>query len=134
MPKKSAKKGKKIPRQKSLPGMQNSKIVAIEKLALDYVELRDERMAIGQHEVELKEKLIALMHKSGKTEYKRMNISIKLTIEKEKIKVRVTDEEEPAKHSAVSDESDYSDQDEEEFEESDQAEVEPAENAPVGEA
>ena len=103
--KKAPKKAKKLPRQDSLPGMKDTKIAAIEKLALDYAELRDERMAVGQQEVEVKEALIKAMHKAGKTEYKRNGISVLLTVEKEKIKVRVKDESEgdgePAKKADV---------------------------------
>ena len=87
---------KKIPRQKSLPGMGDAKIAAIENLAFDYAEIRDERQALTSREVELKTKLIEAMHKAGKTEYKRGNISVSLTVEKEKIKVKVSDDDTPA--------------------------------------
>ena len=97
---KAPKKAKKLPRQSSLPGMANTKIAAIEKLALDYAELRDERIELNRQESEIKQALIAAMHKAGKAEYKRNGISISLTVEKEGIKVRVRDEDEdeqPAK-------------------------------------
>jgi hypothetical protein len=90
-------KAKKLPRQQGLPGVIDGKIASIESLALDYVELRDERMAIGKQEIELKESLIAAMHKAGKTEYKRAGISVKLIVEEEGVKVRVKDEDEAAK-------------------------------------
>jgi hypothetical protein len=95
VPEKKAKK--KLPRQDALPGMNDAKLSAIESLALDYVELRDERMEIGKREVEIKELLIAAMHKAGKSEYKRAGISVKLIVEEEGVKVRVKDEDEAAK-------------------------------------
>jgi hypothetical protein len=91
------KKANKLPRQDALPGMSDTKIATIETLALDYVELRDERMEIGKQEVELKEKLIQAMHKAGKTEYKRAGITVKLVVEEEGVKVRVRDEDEKPK-------------------------------------
>jgi hypothetical protein len=83
------KKATKIPRQQPLPGMENAKIARIENLALDYAELRDQRQVLSVQEVDLKTKLIDEMHKQKKTEYKRNGIDIKLTVEKEGIKVRV---------------------------------------------
>ena len=84
---------KKLPRQTSLPGMENNKIAAIENTALDYAEIRDERQALTVREVELKTKLLDLMHKAGKTEYKRNGISVSITPEGEKVKVRVRSED-----------------------------------------
>jgi hypothetical protein len=84
---------KKIPRQKSLPGMENTKIAAIENVAFDYAEIRDQRQALTVQEVDLKSKLIDLMHKAGKTEYKRNGISVKLVPEAETVKVRVKEED-----------------------------------------
>jgi K+-sensing histidine kinase KdpD len=93
--KKSSKKPavkRRIPRQDALPGMGDAKIAAIEKAALDYVEVRDQRQALTADEVSLKTELINLMHKAEKVEYKRNGISIKLIMEKENVKVRVKDE------------------------------------------
>lgn len=86
---KPAAKSKKIPRQQPLPGMENAKIAKLENIALDYAELRDQRQVLSVQEVDLKTKLIDEMHKQKKTEYKRNGIDIKLTVEKEGIKVRV---------------------------------------------
>lgn len=94
--KKEAKKRshhKKIPRQTPLPGIGDEKIAAIENAALDYAELRDQRQEIGRQEVELKKKLIDLMHKKEMKEYKRNGISVKLTVEEEGVKVRVKESE-----------------------------------------
>ena len=89
---KAQKKSRRIPRQNPLPGMEDGKLQAIENAALDYAELRDERQALTVKEVELKQKLIDLMHKHEKTEYKRNGISVKLVVEQEGVKVRVKDE------------------------------------------
>jgi hypothetical protein len=94
---KAAKQSSKIARQKALPGMENAKIASIENAALDYVEIRDARQKLTIQEVDLKTKLIGLMHKAGKTEYVRGPITIKLVVEKEKVKVRVRDEDEAPK-------------------------------------
>ena len=93
-PKKSAKKAvKKIPRQDALPGMGDRKIAAIENAALSYAEIRDERQELTRQEVDLKKKLLDLMHKAGKTEYKRNGISVVIKMEEETVKVRVKSED-----------------------------------------
>ena len=84
----------KLPRQDALPGMENAKIKAIEDAAMDYAEIRDQRQELTIQEVDLKTKLLDLMHKNGKTEYKRGNISISIIPEGEKVKVRVREEAE----------------------------------------
>ena len=84
---------KKIPRQNQLPGMEDAKMARIENLAFDYAELRDERVALSAREIDLKTKLIDEMHKQKKTEYKRNGITVKLTVEKEGVKVRVKSED-----------------------------------------
>lgn len=87
--KKSPPKKHRIPRQEQLPGVGDEKIAAIENAALDYAELRDQRQEIGRQEVELKKKLIDLMHKKDLKEYKRNGIKVTLTIEEEGVRVRV---------------------------------------------
>lgn len=94
-PKKKAVVKSRIPRQDALPGMENAKIAAIEKAALDYAEIRDQRQALTADESSLKKELLTLMHKEGKTNYKRNGISIKVITEKETVKVRVKDEGNP---------------------------------------
>jgi hypothetical protein len=95
--KKSAKKPtakRRIPRQDVLPGVGDVKIAAIENAALDYAEIRDERQELTKREVELKDKLLKLMHAKELTEYKRNGISVKVVLESENVKVRVRDEDE----------------------------------------
>ena len=92
---------KRIPLQSSLPGMDDAKITAIETAALDYAEIRDKRQELTAEESSLKSELLNLMHKAGKTEYKRGSISVKIEIEKEKVKVRVRGDEEATDDSAA---------------------------------
>ena len=90
-----AKKQKKAkPKQKDLPGMEERRIPELHAAAEEYAEHRDERMEALQEEVKLKEKLIALMHKHGKTEYAFGEVEIKLVTEKEKVKVKILGKEE----------------------------------------
>jgi hypothetical protein len=86
------KKVVKIPRQTPLPGIGDKKIAAIENAALDYAEIRDQRQDLTNQEVDLKQKLIKLMHAKELTEYKRNGISVKLVLEEETVKVRVKSE------------------------------------------
>jgi hypothetical protein len=92
--KRSNGKVKKLPRQESLPGIGDTKIAAIENAALDYAEIRDQRQELTTQEVDLKKKLLDLMHAKKLTEYKRNGISVKLVAETETVKVRVRAEEE----------------------------------------
>ena len=82
-------KAKKIERQDRLPGMADAKIQALHGAALDYAEIRDERQALTVREVELKTKLIELMHKHGRDHYEFENVKIDLVIEEESVKVKV---------------------------------------------
>jgi hypothetical protein len=110
--KKSPPKKHSIPRQEVLAGIGDAKIQAIENAALDYAEIRDERQALTVKEVDLKKKLLDLMHKKELTEYKRNGISVKVILEQENVKVRVRESEDdlpadigPAPEANVSEES-----------------------------
>ena len=87
--KKAAKEVKKGPRQQRLPEMEDSVIQAIEDKALEYAEVRDERMGLSRKEVELKGQLRDLMKANKKKTYHRGPISIDITYEQEKIKVKI---------------------------------------------
>lgn len=91
--KKSPPKKNRIPRQDVLPGVGDEKIAAIENAALDYAEIRDQRQELTTQEVNLKKKLLDLMHKKELTEYKRNGISVKVVLEQENVKVRVRESE-----------------------------------------
>lgn len=102
---------KKLPRQSQLPGIGDEKIAAIENAALDYAEIRDQRQELTTQEVDLKKKLLDLMHAKKLTEYKRNGISVTIKMEEETVKVRVRAEDdtpadnEPAPAANVSEES-----------------------------
>jgi hypothetical protein len=91
--KKPVEKKRRIPRQEVLPGVGDVKIAAIENAALDYAEIRDERQELTTKEVDLKKKLLDLMHAKGLKDYKRNGISVKVQVEEETVKVRVRPEE-----------------------------------------
>ena len=78
------------PRQADLPGTEDRAIKALEDKAHEYVNVRDERMALSKDESELKGALLALMKKHGKTEYKRDGITITIVPEAETVKVKVS--------------------------------------------
>jgi hypothetical protein len=82
-----------IPRQSQLPGIEDQKIVAIENAALDYAEVRDARQGLTRQEVDLKKRLLDLMHAKELTTYKRNGISVAVVLEEETVKVRVKLEE-----------------------------------------
>jgi hypothetical protein len=69
--------------------MEDKAISAIENAALDYAEIRDERQDLSKQEGELKQKLMDLMHKANKTEYKRNGIRVWIEVKEETVKVRV---------------------------------------------
>lgn len=82
----------KTPRDTALPGMEDSAIEAIEKAAIAYVEVRDERMALTQQETLLKDKLLKVMHAHKKDHYSRGNLDIRIVPEGETVKVRLKKE------------------------------------------
>lgn len=79
----------KSPRQQPLTGMEDAKIDALEEIALDYADLRDQRIKLGQHEGELKKQLLALMKAQKREHYHRGTITIDIVHEKENLKVKV---------------------------------------------
>jgi hypothetical protein len=90
--KKAAKKApevKKGPRQQSLSGMEDSQIEVLEDKALEYAEIRDERMGLSRSEVETKGQLLQLMKAHKREHYQRGTIKIDIVHEKENIKVKV---------------------------------------------
>ena len=88
MPKKKA-AAKRLPKQKSLPGMQDRKIVVLERAALRYADIRDERMAWTKKEVEAKKRVQTLMHEQKRQHYQHSNVEILLEPEGEKVVVRI---------------------------------------------
>jgi len=80
---------KKRPRPAPLPGMENSRIQALDDVAADYADIRDQRMELSTREHDLKVKALKLMHKHGKTIYKHDGIEINVVPGEEDVKVRV---------------------------------------------
>ena len=76
------------PRARRLPGLEDSAIDVIEQAAANYEDRRDIRMAATQPEVQAKQRLLALMHEHGKAHYRRGDLDITLTAEKETVRVR----------------------------------------------
>lgn len=84
---------KKGPRQQSLPEMEDRKIEALEDKALQYAEVRDERIGLSQKEGELKKDLLQLMKAQKRETYHRGGITINIVHEEENIKVKVKAED-----------------------------------------
>jgi hypothetical protein len=77
-------------KQEALPGMADRKIKALQDAAMDYADIRDQRVALTAQEVELKEKLIDLMHKHERETYTYQGVTITLVHEEESVKVKVS--------------------------------------------
>ena len=81
-----------------LPGFEGSAIKPLERAAAIYETNRDARLQAGRDELASKGKLIDQMHKADKTHYRRLLgdgfiLDIKLTEEKESVKVSRPEEE-----------------------------------------
>ena len=100
------KEPKKIARQDRLPGMKDAKISALQNAALDYAEIRDQRQELTKQEVDLKTRVINLMHKHGKDTYDYQNVHIELVKEDETVKVRIKKQKVDADDSPVAVSSD----------------------------
>lgn len=82
---------KKSPRQDSLPGLEDRALKSLENAALDYDDIKKQRMALTEQEVPAKALVRKLMHAAGKTDYVRGPIEIHLEFqpEDELVKVRI---------------------------------------------
>lgn len=80
--------GKPRPRQADLPGTEDRAIKPLEDGAEAYADIRDQRMQLSKDESSLKQSLIRLMKRHGKTHYKRNGVSIDLITESETVRVR----------------------------------------------
>src|ERR1035438_3134029 len=81
MANKKANGAAKSARQDRLPGMADAKIQALHNAAMDYADIRDQRQALTKQEVDLKEKLICLMHAHKKEVYDYNGVHIELIVE-----------------------------------------------------
>ena len=79
---------KKKQTQQHLPTMEPPKLPVIDRAAQKYAEARDERMAAGKVEKELKEELLALMEEQGLPEYVNGDVWVKVE-SKRNVKVRI---------------------------------------------
>jgi len=84
-----AKEKKSKPKQKQLPTMEDRQIQELQDKAIEYAQVRDERMALSKQEGELKTDLLKLMHKHKKTEYTYNGVTVLLVMEEETVKVKV---------------------------------------------
>jgi hypothetical protein len=82
-------KAPKRARQTALPGMQDKPIAVLEDIAHEYAEVRDQRMALLQQEVTLKQRALAELHKLKRTAYRQNGIEITIIPGDESIRVKV---------------------------------------------
>src|ERR1700676_2008231 len=80
-------------RQARLPGTEDAAIESLEALAEEYAEARDERMAIGERESDLKQKLLTEMEANQKTRYFHAGCLIEVVATDKKVKVRISKDE-----------------------------------------
>ena len=81
------------PKQERLPGTEDAEISELQETALDYADKRDQRIAILKEETELKSRLLAIMHKHGKTTYDYKGVHVEIVSEEETVKVKITEQE-----------------------------------------
>jgi len=89
-PKQKAKTNSKPkPKQGSLPGLEDRALAELEALAEQYAEIRDDRMALNEKEVELNDELLALMKKHKKTEYHHGDVHCWIKATDERVRVKI---------------------------------------------
>lgn len=76
-------------KQQSLPGMEDTAIPEIENAAEAYAEIRDRRMALTKQETEARDTVLSAMKKHGKRTYRHGEIDAEITVEQEKLKVKI---------------------------------------------
>lgn len=74
-------------RAQDLPGMEDRSIKALEQLAAQFVDLKDQRKALKNQEDALTTKIIATLRKHEKDYYKRDGLEIRIELAAEKVKV-----------------------------------------------
>ena len=70
--------------------MEDPEIEELESSAEDYADIRDQRMELTKEETRLKTELLGLMKKHGRTTYVHDGYDIRVIVESEKLKVKVT--------------------------------------------
>lgn len=91
-------------RQQPLPGLEHRMIAELQDAAMSYAEVAEKRKKLGVEEKALKEELCALMHKYNKRYYSFGNVHIDLTLEAEKVTVKIEKAEEAKPAEAVEEE------------------------------
>jgi DNA-directed RNA polymerase subunit M/transcription elongation factor TFIIS len=81
------------PEQADLPGTEDSAIAPLENAAKKFKRIKEERKELNVEEAKLRSSLVALMHKYGKTSYRRHGVEIDLIPESENVKVKIADED-----------------------------------------
>lgn len=81
----------KSPQSQDLPGMENRAIEPLQNAAVEYADIRDERIALNQRESQLKKRIKALMHEHKLDHYAFDGVDIELIPPdgEESVKVRV---------------------------------------------
>jgi hypothetical protein len=83
-------------KQARLPGTEDNRLKELDDLAMQYAEVRDERMELGRKEIVLKADLLAKMKALKKKSYIVDGIEINVAEEETvKVKVSKSKEEEP---------------------------------------
>lgn len=81
------------PKQEKLPGVPKG-IPELEEIGIQYAAAHDERMEILKTEVDLKAKAMEIMRKHSLMEYKVENLTMVRVPGEEKLRVKVTIDEE----------------------------------------
>ena len=76
-------------KQQPLKGMEEREIKDLQDKAIEYAEVRDERMKLSRQEGELQAELLTLMHQHKKKTYTYQGVEVTVVVEKEKAKVKV---------------------------------------------
>lgn len=80
-------------KQARLPGTEDAAIQKLEDLAHSYTKVLAKRQALTSQEVELKQEILAEMHKLKKQRYEFGSTVIEVIVTKEKVRVRVAEDE-----------------------------------------
>ena len=83
---------KKQPKQEEL--IEDREIKPLNDAAYEYVNIRDQRLALLREEIPLAEKVLKLMEKYDLTTYHYENVTIKIRYEQKKVQVKVKKEKE----------------------------------------
>ena len=79
-------------KQKTLPGMEDRRVVGIERLALRCAEITDERAKLAEEESGLKTALLAEMKKAARKVYRHGSLEVSVVPKDEKVRVRVAEQ------------------------------------------